>query len=439
MFITRKHLSRRTVLRGVGAAVALPLLDAMIPAATALAKTAAKPQPLMGFFYLPHGAIMENWTPATAGAGFEFSPILKPLESLRGRLTVVSGLDNKPAVSSATHAIVPGTWLSCVHPHKGKSPDDGVTADQLAARHLGNETPLPSLEIATEGKGGSAACAGAYGCSYGNTISFRTPSTPLPPEYIPRRLFARLFGQGDTAEQRTSIAGENRSLVDMILAQSHDLGRTLGAPDKVVLDSYLDSVREIERRIQRTEQHESVQVDLPHLPSGIPTFDDRLNVMFDMLAVAYQTGLTRVGSFMMAAEVSNQAYLHLGISEAFHPLSHHNNQPEKLAKLTKLQTYHSEVFAKFLTKVAAMPHGDGGSILDQSIFLYGSNMSNSAQHDHFPLPALVAGGGCGRIKGDQHLRCDDHTPHANLLLTLLQRAGLPLEALGDSTGVVAEI
>jgi len=439
MFITKKHLPRRTVLRGLGAALALPLLDAMVPASTALAKTAARAKPFVGFFYLPHGAIMENWTPASAAPGFAFSPILKPLEPFRDRITVVSGLDNKPAVSNATHAIVPGTWLSSVHPRKGVGPDDGITADQIAARHLGDDTPLPSLEISTEGKGGSAACAGAYGCSWGNTISFRTPTTPLPMEYIPRKLFARLFGQGDSAEQRAAIAGENRSLVDMVMGQARELGRRLGTPDRVVLDGYLESVREIERRIARAEQHEAVQAELPQLPSGVPSFDDRLMVMFDMLAVAYQTGLTRVGTYMMAAEVSNQAYLHLGISEAFHPLSHHNNAPDKLAKLTTLQTYHSQAMAKFLAKVAAMPHGDGGSILDQAIFLYGSNMSNSALHDHFPLPAVVMGGGCGRLKGNQHLRYPDHTPHANLVLTLLQRAGVPKETLGDSTGVFAEI
>ncbi len=438
-FLTKKHLPRRTVLRGLGASIALPLLDAMVPAATALAKTAARPRPLLGFFYLPHGAVMENWTPPTDGRDFAYSPILKPLEPFRAQMTVVSGLDNKPTASSATHAVVPGTWLSSVHPRKGKTADDGVTADQLAARHFGNDTPLPSLEIASEGRGGAAGCAGAYGCNWGSTISFRTPTTPLPMEHVPRKLFTRLFGQGDSAAQRSAIAAENRSLVDMVLQQSHDLERQLAAPDRVVLHDYLDSVREIERRIARTEQHDTGTADLPRLPGGIPSFDERLKVMFDMLAVAYQTGLTRVGSYMMAAEVSNQAYLHLGISEAFHPLSHHNNAPDKLAKLTTLQTYHSQALAGFLAKLAQMPHGDGGSLLDQALFLYGSNMSNSNAHNHFPLPAVVLGGGCGHLRGNQHLRYPDHTPHANLVLTLLQRAGVPVETLGDSTGAMAEL
>jgi uncharacterized protein DUF1552 len=439
MFITRKHLSRRTVLRGVGVSIALPLLDAMIPASTALAATAAKSRPFLGFFYLPHGAIMENWTPTAAGRDFPLSPILKPLEKHRAHLTVVTGLDNRPAVSSATHAIVPGTWLSCVHPRQGKGPDDGTTVDQLAARAIGGDTPLPSLEVATEGKGGSAACAGSFGCSWGNSIAFRGPTAPLPMEYVPRKLFTRLFGQGDTAEQRQAIARENRSLIDMVLAQSADLNRKIGAADRAVMDDYLTSVREIERRIARAETHDSeAAADLPTLPSGIPSFDERLNLMFDMIAVSFQSNITRVATFMMAAEVSNQAYLHLGISEAFHPLSHHNNSADKMAKLTKLQAYHSAAIAKFLDKLAAMPNGDG-SILDQSLFLYGSNMSNSAAHDHFPLPAVLIGRAGGRLKGNQHLRYPDHTPHANLLLTMMERAGVPLPAVGDSTGLFSEV
>ncbi len=439
MFVTKKHLSRRTMLRGMGFAMALPLLDAMVPASTALAKTAAKARPYLGFFYLPHGAIMANWTPPTDGRDFQFSPILKPLEKHRAHVTVISGLDNKPAISSATHAIVPGTWLSCVHPRQGKGPNDGATIDQLAARAIGADTPLPSLEVATEGKGGGAACAGAYGCSWGNSISFRGPQAPLPMEYVPRKLFARLFGQGDSAEQRAEIVRENRSLLDMVNAQSVDLKRRLGAQDRVVIDNYLDSVREIERRIARAEEHDAqAKADLPTLPSGIPSFDDRLNLMFDMIAVSFQTGLTRVASYMLAAEVSNQAYTHLGITEAFHPLSHHNNSPDKMAKLTKLQTYHTQALVKFLDKLAAMPNGEG-SILDQSLFLYGSNMSNSAAHDHYPLPAAIIGRAGGALKGNQHLRYPDHTPHANLLLTLMQRLGVEMDHVGDSTGAFAEV
>jgi hypothetical protein len=439
MFITRKHLSRRTVLRGVGVALSLPLLDAMVPASTALAKTAASAKPFLGFLYLPHGMIMSNFTPKQSGKDFELSPILKPLEKHRALLTVVSGLDNKPTVSSATHAIVPGTWLSCVHPRLGKGPDDGTTVDQLAARKLGADTPLPSLEVATEGKGGGAACAGAFGCSWGNTISFRAPTAPLPMEFVPRKLFTRLFGQGDSAEERARITQENRSLLDMVLTQSADLNRQIGAADRAVMDDYLSSVREIERRIERAEsQDRQAAVDLPTLPSGIPSFDERLNLMFDMIAVSFQSGLTRIASYMMAAEVSNQAYLQLGISEAFHPLSHHNNVPDKLAKLTKIQTYHSQAIAKFLDKLGTMQNGDG-TILDQSVFLYGSNLSNSAAHDHFPLPAVLLGRAGGRIRGNQHLRYPDHTPHANLLLTLMERVGVPLQRVGDSTGTFAEV
>jgi hypothetical protein len=402
MFITKKHLSRRTFLRGAGVTVGLPLLDAMIPAWTALAQTAASPKPRMGFLYLPHGAIMDQWTPAAEGKSFELTPILKPFAPFQKQLTIVSGLENKGAIAPPVHALSPGTWLSCVTPPEGQEPHGGVTIDQLAAAHLGQETPLPSLEVATEGRGGNGnACDRTFGCSYGNTISFRTPTTPLPMEADPRKLFERLFGQGDTPQERKAIARQYSSLLDLVTSEAADLRKTLDVQDRARLGDYLESVREIERRMQKMEEHDLTSLDLPDVPVG-STFDERLTLMFDMIALAYQANLTRVFSFMMAGEGSNQTYNHVGVADAFHPLSHHQNDKVRKEKLVKIQTYHSQAFAKFLAKLAAMPDGDG-SMLDHSILLYGSNMSNSNAHNHFPLPTMIVGGGCGKLKGNQHL------------------------------------
>ena len=438
MFITKKHLSRRTFLRGAGVAIGLPFLDAMIPAGTALAQTAAKALPRMGFIYFPHGAIMDQWTPAKEGADFELSPILKPLAPFKKQLTVVSALDNKPAVSPAVHAITPGTWLSCVHPRESQDPYMAITVDQLAAKHIGQDTPLPSLEVATEGGGGNGgACDRNFGCSYAGTISFRTPSTPLPMEYNPRKLFERVFGQGDTPKERKVIVKQYASILDLVAEEASDLQRSLDSQDRAMLSDYLESVREIERRVQKMEEHDLSKLDLPNVPPGTPPFDERLNLMFDMVALAYQANLTRIFTMMMAAEASNQTYNHIGIPDAFHPVSHHQNDPKRIVTLVKIQTYHTEVFAKFLTKLQKMPDGDG-SMLDHSIIVFGSNMSNSNMHNHDPLPTAVVSG-WSKVKGGQHLRYPDHTPLANLFLTLLDRAGIPAESFGDSTGKFAEV
>jgi hypothetical protein len=438
MFITKKHLSRRTFLRGAGVTVGLPLLDAMIPAWTALAQTAASPKPHLGFLYLPHGAIMDQWTPAAEGTGFELTPILKPLAPFQKQVTIVSGLENKGAIAPPVHALSPGTWLSCVTPPEGQEPHGGVTVDQLAAAHLGQDTPLPSLELASEGRGGNGnACDRNYGCSYGATISFRTPTTPLPMESDPRKLFERLFGQGDTPQERKAIAKQYSSILDLVTSEAADLRKNLDAQDRARLGDYLESVREIERRVQKMEERDLTSLDLPDVPVG-STFDQRLTLMFDMIALAYQANLTRVFSFMMAGEGSNQTYNHVGVSDAFHPLSHHQNDKTRKEKLVKIQTYHTQAYDKILATLAAMPDGDG-SMLDHSILLYGSNMSNSNAHNHFPLPTLVAGGGCGKLKGGQHLKYPDQTPLSNLLLTLLDRAGVPAEKIGNSTGVFSEV
>jgi hypothetical protein len=438
MFITKKHLPRRTFLRGVGTAMALPLLDAMIPARTALAQTAANPTPHLGFIYFPHGAIMGQWTPKTEGSNFELSPILKPLAPFQKQLTVVSGLANRPAVSPAVHAITPGTWLSCVHPRASQDPFGGPTVDQIAAQHIGQDTPFPSLEVATEVHGGGGSCDRDFGCSYAGTISFSTPSSPLPMETDPRKLFQRMFGQGDTPEERKRISKQYSSVLDLVSQEAADLQRTLGPQDRAMVGDYLDTVREIERRVEKMDARDLSHVNIPDTPGGIPpTFEAHINLLFDLIAVAYQANMTRVFSFMMAAEVSGLTYNQIGVSDAFHPLSHHNNEQAKMDKLVKIQTYHTDIFAKFLAKLQKMPDGDG-TMLDHSLILYGSNMSNSNAHNHDPLPTALVGG-WKSVKGGQHLKYPDQTPLANMLLTILDRAGGPEEKFGDSSGKFKEV
>jgi hypothetical protein len=442
MFISKKHLSRRTVLRGVGASIALPLLDAMIPAGTALAQTAAAPKPKMGFFYLPHGAVMDRWRPAAAGRAFDLPQILKPYEPFKDRMTIVSGLRNKAAEGAGVHTVNPGTWLSCSSPLWPKTGDAqrGVSADQLAARVLGADTLFPSLELCTEVKASSGqACNPEFGCGFGSTISFRGAAQPLPMEHNPRKLFYRLFGQGDTAAERTAIIAQTGSLLDLVRESSNSLRGTLGAADQTRVAEYLDSVREIERQVQKMADQDFSHLALPDAPAGVPaSFDEHINLMFDLIALAYQSGLTRVVSFMMAAEISMLTYNQVGISDAFHPLSHHQNSPEKMARLAVVQTYHSKVFARFLDKLAKTQDGNG-SLLDHAILLYGSNMSDSNLHNADPLPSVVFGRGYGRIKGGQHLEFAQDTPHANLVMTLLERAGAPVPALGNSTGDLAAV
>ena len=438
MFLTKKHLPRRTFLRGVGATIALPLLDAMIPARTALAQTAANPAPHLGFIYFPHGAIMNQWTPATEGSNFELSPILKPLEAFKEHVTVVSGLANRPAVSPAVHAITPGTWLSCVHPRASQDPYGGPTVDQIAALHIGQDTPFPSLELATETHGGGGFCDRDFGCSYAGTISFRTPSTPLPMENDPRKLFQRLFGQGDTPEERKRISKQYSSVLDLVSKEAADLQRSLGPQDRTMVNDYLDTVREIERRVEKMDARDLSHVNIPDTPGGIPpSFEQHINLLFDLVAVAYQANMTRVFSFMMAAEVSGLTYNQIGVPDAFHPLSHHNNEQAKMDKLVKIQNYHTAIFAKFLEKLHKMPDGDG-TMLDHSLILYGSNMSNSNAHNHDPLPTALVGG-WKSVKGGQHLKYPDQTPLANMLLTILDRAGVPEEKFGDSSGKFKEV
>jgi hypothetical protein len=439
MFITKKHIPRRTFLRGLGVSVALPFMHSMIPAATPLWQTAANAKLRMGFIYFPHGAIMDSWTPSTEGRNFAMTPILQPLEPFKKQLTIVSGLENKPTGSqSPVHSLNPGTWLNCVVPRKTQEPFAAPTIDQLAAQRLGQDTPFPSLEIATEARN-AVGCDRNFGCSYAGTISFRNATTPLPMEANPRTLFQRLFGQGDTPEERAKLAKQYNSILDVIAQESAGLKKRVGAEDRVMLDEYLETIREIERRVQKMEQSDISKLALPDAPAGIPnSFDEHINLMFDLVALAYQANLTRIFSMMMAAEVSNMTYNHVGVPDAFHALSHHKSDRAKMDRLVKIQTYNTTVLGKFLGKLAAMPDGDG-SVLDHSLILYGSNMSNSDAHNEFPLPITLIGGGNGKVKGNQHVKYPDRTPLANLWLTLMRRAEVPVQTIGDATGEFSEI
>jgi hypothetical protein len=437
MFITKKHLSRRHVLQGLGVAVSLPLLDAMIPAGVALANTAAAPKPRIGFTYFPHGAIQARWQPKETGTSFELPQILKPFEPYKQHMTVVSGLRNKAGESPSPHAIIAGTWLGCVHPPVSQQPNAGISADQVAAKYIGQDTTLPSIELAGEGGGG--ACDPQFGCAYSGTIAFRTPTQPLPMENNARKAFYRLFGQGDNAGERHEIIEETGSILDMVTESAADLKRQLGTSDKRMVDDYLDSVRELERRVAKQKEKETSGLKLPDAPSGVQEdFGKMLDTMFEMQVLAYQANVTRVTTFMMAKEVSMRTYNQIGVSDAFHPLSHHQNDPAKLDRLAKVQTYHSEAYARFLKRMASVQDGDG-TLLDHSILVFGSNMSNSDMHNNDPLPIAVFGHGYGKIKGGQHLHYPQDTPLANLWVTLLQRAGIPVESHGISSGTLVEV
>ena len=443
MVIFKKHLPRRTFLRGMGATLALPLLDSMIPARTLLAQTAAKGVPKLGFVYIPHGAVMSKWTPATEGAGFEFTPILKPLEPFRDSINVVTGLGHKAADTTAVHSLSPTTWLSGVRPKATQGVDAyaGITADQIAAQAIGQETILPSMEIATEDHSGLiGSCDRDYGCIYMNTLSWRTPTTPLPMEINPRKVFERMFGQGGSADERQARIHEDRSILDAITREASALQATLGPSDRRAMTEYLENIREIERRIQRAEKNQGDEsLLLPARPAGVPfDFEEHVRLMYDLMALAYQANVTRVITFMVSREVSNRTYPQVNVSDGHHAISHHQNREDKMEKNVRIQTFNVGMFAEFVEKLKNTPDGDG-SLLDNLVLLYGSNMSNSNAHDHFPLPNLVLGGAAGRMKGGRHLRYTDHTPMTNLLVSMLDKAGVKQETLGDSTGTLANL
>jgi hypothetical protein len=426
MFITKKHLSRRHVLRGAGASIALPFLDAMVPAVSAQTPSSLR----LGFVYVPHGAVQETWTPTTTGRDFEMSPILSPLADYRDYMTVVSGLRNKPGESPDPHAIKAGCWLRCVAPEGTSNPDDGVSVDQMAARVLGTQTPFPSLEVSTvEGGAGS----------FSSTIAFKTPNQPLPMEANPRKLYYRLFGQGDTNEDRAAIASETNSLLDFVLDDARTLNRQLGATDRVMMGEYLDSVREIEMQLQKLAEQDLSHLEIPDAPVGTPgNFPGHLDLMYSLMALAYQADLTRVITFMSDREVSMRTFTHIGISDAFHPLSHHQNEAAKLDRLTRVQTWYLSAFANFVKTLSEMPDGDG-SVLDHSLLMYGSGMANSNLHNCDPVPSVLLGKANGALQGGRHIAYPDDTPLANLMLTVLHKSGIEAERFGDSSGILAEV
>jgi Protein of unknown function (DUF1552) len=428
-FLSRRHLSRRTLLRGAGAAVALPLLDSMVPA-----RAAAKSTLRAGFIYVPHGAILPQWTPIGDGADFEFSRILKPLEPFRERVTVVSGC----AINAENgHAISNSMWLNGVRPAHGTEIRSGITADQLIAAKIGQDTTFPSLELATEDHSAElGSCGGDYACAYMNTISWRNPTTPNPMELNPRVVFERLFGgDGATAAERLARMQDNLSLLDGVTASAKDLSARLDPRDRARLTDYLDNVREIERRIAQAEKKNTdSELAAPETPAGIPdSFEEHVKLMFDLWALAWQGDITRVASFMMARELSTRTYPQIGVNEGHHPVSHHQNVPDQIEKHAKINTYHVSLFAGFLEKLRNTPDGDG-NLLDHAMILYGSGMSNGNVHSHDILPAVIGGGAAGRLHGNRHVKVPLKTPMANLLVTLLDRAGVPTDHLGDSNG-----
>jgi len=424
MFISKKHLSRRTVLRGAGAVIALPLLDAMVPAMAANSKPTPQRLAFVGF---PHGAVMRHWSPEQTGKDFQITKILEPLAPYRQHLTIVSGLRNKPAENPEPHQYVEKTWLTCVPYDKAgtNGKDYGVSADQLAARHIGQETRLPSLEMTTTQQGAQ--------------MSWRTPTQSLPQEISPRAVFYRLFGQGDTDAERTAIVKETGRFLDRVTGLAIGLQQMLGSLVGVGVDAYLDSVRDIERRLQLSAEKDTSGLEIPEAPIGVPNdIDTHFKMMFDLMALAFQADVTRVITFSMDREASMRTYNNLSISEAFHPLSHHSNDPAKQDRLAVIQNYHTKVFARFIERMAKTQDGDG-TLLDHSMVMYGSNMSDSNRHNHDPLPIAILGRAHGNIKGGQHIRYPQDSRFADLLLTVLQRTQIPVESIGDSAGVISEV
>ena len=447
-FITKKHLSRRTVLRGLGVSLSLPLLDSMLPAQTPLGKTAAKPKVRLALCYIPHGGVMANWTPAAQGDKFEVSRILTPLAPYRDNVVVVSNLAHAmaapggPGDNGGDHTRSPAVFLNGVHPKRTDGADirAGVTIDQIAAAQLGQETPIPSMELAIEDFSGLVgSCDVGFSCAYMNTISWRTPTTPLPMEINPRAVFHRMFGDGATAAERQERIAQQRSILDAVTGQTRKLENELGAADRSRVAEYLDSVREVERRIELSEKQTQGTAEVPESPVGIPDAHDvHTKLMFDLMTIAFQTDLTRIVTFMMAREVSYRTFPMLGIAEGFHPASHHQNNADRLENLTKINTYHVSLAAHFLERLKATQDGDG-TLLDHSLILYGSGMSNSNIHNHSPLPVFVAGGAAGRLKGGRHLLYPENTPMSNLLLSILQKSGVAIDSVGDSTGPLTEL
>jgi hypothetical protein len=441
MFLTKKAIPRRTFLKSAQAALALPLLDAMIPAATAWAQTPAKPVPRLGFVFIPMGCDQARWTPSGQGKLDELSPILNPLQPVKDQVTVITNMRLQNAYPG-THDTSNSAFLSAASSKHTESSDYflGTTVDQIAARQMGRETQLASLQLAMDLNPLAGVCNNGYACVYQNCLSWSSPTTPLPSEAHPRVVFERLFGEGGNADARRSALRNRTSLLDTFTKDIARIKQRVGVPDRVRLDQYLDSVRQVEREIERAEQAVTDN-KLPDLdrPVGVPAaFADHAKLMFDLQILAFQADITRVVTFQLTREQCNRTYPEIGVSDPHHPTSHHGNDPEKLAKIAKINAFHVLLFAKFLEKLKATPDGDG-SLLDNTVYLYGSGMGNSSLHDHENLPILVAGGAACGMRGGRHIQYKNGTPLANLHLTLLDRVGVRLDAFGDSNGKIEDL
>jgi hypothetical protein len=441
MIITKKALPRRTFLRGMGATVALPLLDAMVPSMTAIARTPAEPVRRLGFVYMPMGCDVVRWTPPGEGRLVELSPTLDSLRPVVDQLTVITNLELKNAYPG-THATSNAAFLSAAKAKWTESTDYhlGTTVDQIAAKEIGRQTLLPSLEMSMDLLHTVGQCDNGYACVYQNNLSWSSPTTPLPAEAHPRIVFERLFGEGGSSADRRAALQRRASLLDWVREDITRLQKRLGPEDRTRVDQYLDTVREVERRIQKAEA-DGPQHELPDLdrPVGVPaSYADHAKLMFDLQVLALQGDVTRVITFQLARETSNRTYPEIGVPDPHHPLTHHGNDPEKIARMAKINAFHVSLFAYFLEKLKATPEG-GGSLLDHSIYLYGSGMGNPNIHDHVNLPILVAGGAAGRVKGARHIKYAEPTPLANLHLTLLERVGVRMDAFADSQGKIDEL
>ena len=445
MIITKKALPRRTFLRGIGATLALPLLDAMVPAmatGTALGKTAAEPVRRIGFIYMPMGCDITRWTPvSTDGTLKLLSPTLQSLEPFVDQLTVISNMELKNAYPG-THATSNAAFLSAAKAKWTESTDYylGTTADQIAAQQIGHETVLPSLELAMDLLQTVGQCDNGYACVYQNNLSWSSPTTPLPAEAHPRIVFERLFGEGGSPADRRAALQRRASLLDWVRDDISRLQSTLGADDRRRVNQYLDSIREVERRIQKAESDAGGD-QLPDLdrPVGVPTsYAEHAKLMFDLQALAMQGDVTRVITFQLARETSTRTYPEIGVPDPHHPLTHHGNKPEKIARMAKINAFHVSLFAYYLAKLKSTPDGDG-TLLDHSVVLYGSGMGNPNVHDHVNLPTIVAGGGAGRMKGGRHIKYAEPTPLANLHLTLLEKVGVRIDKFADSQGTIDEL
>jgi hypothetical protein len=423
----------------MGVAVSLPLLEAMLPAMTPLARAQARPRTRFGVVYVPNGAIMEQWIPSAVGNGFEFTPILKPLEPFKDQVVVVSNLTRShPGSQVGDHAVSAAGFLTGVWPKRTEAEDvvANTTIDQVVARRIGQDTPFPSLEVATEDfTGYVGACSPGFNCAYLNTVSWSSPSTPLPMDINPRVVFERMFGQAGSPAERAARTRDERSMLDSVTAEARQLQQGLGTRDRQRVSQYLDNLREIERRIQRTEARNQTNVTLA-TPIGVPdSFDEHATLMYDLLAVAYQADVTRVFTFMLSRELSQRTYPYIGVTEQHHTVSHHGNKPENIAQNVKINTYHAGLFAKFIATLKALPDGDG-SVLDHSLILYGGGMGNPNGHASDPLPVVAVGGGVGT--GHRHLQLRPQTPVGNLWLTVADRFGDRMETFGDSDGRVED-